>query len=178
VLNSSVYSAPDKHEVKEKIAKICREVGASIPVVMAIAQIESNINPTAKRNGKDGCVGLFQLQSGYGGCIGDDRLDIEKSIKCLHLNHQKLKARWLKEFGTWDDFYYYGIHQKGYSGFKELYKNRDKLLADLTPTRRQSVLASKPRKADWKRVTDWWDYYEKKFYKVYNQYKKGLTRYL
>ena len=159
-----------KARTKRKIIEICKEIDAPIPVVMAIASIESNFNTTSKDRG-GACVGIFQLKNGYGGCIGDDRYDLEKSIKALHLNHQKLKARWVKNVGSWDDFYYYGIHQKGFAGFLEIYKNRHKKLSEITPIRCKHILASKPRKADWQCVNDWWEYYENRFYKVYNLYK-------
>ena len=153
-----------------QIIKICNEIDAPVPVVMAIASIESNFNTGSIDRGGS-CVGIFQLKNGYGGCIGDDRLDLEKSIKCLHRNHQILKKRWLKNVDSnWCDFYYYGIHQKGFAGFLEIYKNKDKLLSEITPTRRKSILLSKPSKLNWERVIDWWNYYEKRFYKIYNRY--------
>ena len=56
-------------EVKQKIIKICEEINAPIPVIMAIAGIESNFNPSAKS--KSGTfVGIFQLSNGWGGCNG------------------------------------------------------------------------------------------------------------
>ena len=160
----------DREKTKQQIIQICKEIDASIPVVMAIARIESNFNTKSVDKG-GACVGIFQLKNGYGGCCGADRLDLAKSIKCLHLNHQKLKRRWIKEFGasSWEDWFYYGIHQKGYTGFKEIYKNKDKLLIEISEVRRRSIMLSKPSRLDWERVSDWWDYYRTRFYKVYNE---------
>ena len=166
---SGVGLQANKTETKRRIIEICNEIGASVPVVMSIASIESNFN-TGSIDRSGSCVGIFQLKDGYGGCKGDDRLDLEKSIKALHQNHQKLKSRWLKSVGFWDDFYYYGIHQKGFSGFLEIYNNRYKLLTDISAIRCKTILSSKPRSAEWQSVNDWWLYYENRFYKVYNQY--------
>ena len=139
--------------------------------MMAIAYIESNFNYDAKSKGGN-CVGIFQLLNGYGGCNGDDRLDIEKSIIAVWKQHNRYKARWRKNVSKeWHPFYYYGIHQKGFTGFVEIYKNRNKLLTEISDTRCWSIMISKPKKADWHSVNDWWKYFENKFYKVYNQYK-------
>jgi hypothetical protein len=85
------------NEVKQKIVEVCNRIGAPVPVVMAIASIESNFNPGAKS--KSGTyVGIFQLSNGWGGCNGDDRLDLEKSIKCFwngsKNSHHRDKDRW------------------------------------------------------------------------------------
>jgi hypothetical protein len=64
-------------EIKQKIIEICKKINAPIPVMMAIAETESNFNPSSKS--KSGSyVGIFQLSNGWGGCNGDERLDIEK----------------------------------------------------------------------------------------------------
>ena len=132
-----------KEEVKRKIKEVCNEINAPIPVVMAIAGIESNFNPSAKS--KSGTfVGIFQLSNGWGGCNGDDRLNLEKSIKCLwngsKNSHHRSKDRWKQISNTWDDFYYYGIHQMGFAGFAEIYRNKNKMLSEISETRRKNIL--------------------------------------
>jgi hypothetical protein len=160
-----------KRGTKEKIVSVCTEIGASVPVTMAIASIETGGKFHANAKDKGGaCVGIYQLKTGFGGCVGDDRYCVVKSTKALWNAHRIYKKRWLEEFGEWDDFYYYGIHQKGYAGFKEIYKNRDKKLTEISAVRRRSIMLSKPKKAEWTLVIDWWNYYEKKFYRTYNLY--------
>ena len=160
-----------KDEIKQLIIKVCKEIDAPVPVVMALAAIESNFNPNAKS--KSGTfVGIFQLSNGFGGCIGDSRLDLEKSIRCLWNNHITYKKRWASTGEkSFDDFYYYGIHQQGFAGFREIYLNKDKLLSEISEQRRKNILANKPSGATWNRVSDWWNYFEKKFYNIYNEYK-------
>ena len=141
-----------QEEVKQKIIKVCNEINAPVPVVMAIAGIESNFNPSAKS--KSGTfVGIFQLSSGWGGCNGDERLDLEKSIKCLWNGsknaHHNDKERWKQIDNTWDDFYYYGIHQLGFAGFSDVYKNKNKKLNEISEARRKNILANKPKSAEW-----------------------------
>jgi hypothetical protein len=162
-----------KEKVKQTITKICNEINAPIPVIMAIAGIESNFNPSAKS--KSGTfVGIFQLSNGWGGCNGDDRLDLIKSIKCLWNGsknaHWRDKERWKQISNSWDDFYYYGIHQMGFAGFADIYKNKNKLLSEISETRRKNILANKPKNANWSRVSDWWTYFEKRFYSIYNEH--------
>ena len=161
-------------EVKQKIVEVCKKIDAPIPVIMAIAGIESNFNPSSKS--KSGTfMGIFQLSNGWGGCNGDDRLDLEKSIKCLWNGsknaHYRDKERWKQIDNSWADFYYYGIHQMGFSGFADIYKNRNKLLSEISEARRNNILSNKPSSASWSRVSDWWDYFEKKFYKIYDEHK-------
>jgi hypothetical protein len=154
-------------QTQETILKIGKEIGANVPVLFGIAGIESNFNPSAKS--KSGTyVGAFQLSNGYGGCNGDDRLNLEKSIKCTWNNHSTFKQRWKQIDGSWDDFYYYGIHQMGVSGFKEIYQNRTKLLSEISEARRKNILANKPTKLNWLYVSDWWNYFYDKFYTNYN----------
>ena len=161
----------NKEQVKEAIIKECNQINAPVPVVMAIAGIESNFNPSAKS--KSGTfVGIFQLSSGFGGCTGDSRLDLEKSIKCLWNNHSTYKKRWASTGdNSWDDFYYYGIHQQGFAGFREIYNNKNKLLSEISEARRKNILSNKPSALSWNRVSDWYDYFYKKFYNIYNEYK-------
>jgi len=162
-----------QEEVKNKIIEVCNGINAPVPVVMAIAGIESNFEPSAKS--KSGTYqGIFQLSSGWGGCNGDERLDLEKSIRCLWKNHYTFKERWKQIDNTWDDFYYYGIHQMGFAGFVDIYKNRNKLLTEISEARRNNILSNKPKNADWVRVNDWWNYFEKKFYSIYNEYSSPL----
>lgn len=160
--------------VKQKIVEICNEIGAPIPVVMAIAGIESNFNPNAK-SPSGTYVGIFQLSNGWGGCNGDDRLDLEKSIRCLWNGsknaHWRAKERWKQIDTLWDDFFYYGIHQMGFAGFADIYRNKNKLLNEISEVRRKNILANKPRNAEWHRVSDWWNYFENKFYSIYNEHK-------
>ena len=160
-----------KDEIKQKIIKVCKEIDAPVPVVMALAGIESNFNSSAKS--KSGSyVGIFQLSNGFGGCSGDSRLDLEKSIRCLWNNHSTYKERWSSTGDkSWNDFYYYGIHQQGFAGFREIYLNKNKMLNEISEQRRKNILANKPSGVSWSRVSDWWNYFEKKFYSIYNEYK-------
>jgi len=124
---SDAFLLKDKKDlVKQQIIAICKEINAPVPVVLAIARIESNFNTKSVDKGGS-CVGIYQMKNGFGGCVGDDRYDLEKTTKALWKAHQIYKNRWLKEVGTWNDFYYYGIHQKGFAGFVEIYKNRHNL---------------------------------------------------
>ena len=162
-----------KDEVKLIIKKVCKEIGAPVPVIMAIAGIESNFNPGAKSSSGT-FVGIFQLSNGWGGCTGDARLDLEKSIKCLWNGsknaHYRDRERWKQIDNSWDDFYYYGIHQMGFAGFSDIYKNRHKKLSEISEARRKNILANKPKNADWNNVSDWWNYFESKFYNIYNEH--------
>lgn len=157
-----------KDEVKHILASVGKEIGANVSVLFGVAGIESNFNPSSRS--KSGTyMGIYQLSNGWGGCIGDDRLDLLKSIKCFWNNHSTYKQRWLSSGTTsWDDFYHYGIHQQGFAGFSEIYKNRNSLLIDLSSARQKSILSNKPSSASWDRVSDWWDYFYKKFYVNYN----------
>ena len=165
-----------KDEIKRKIIEVCNAINAPIPVLMAIAGIESNFNPNAVS--KSGTyVGIFQLSNGWGGCNGNDRFNLEKSIKCFWNGsknaHHRDKERWKQISNTWDDFYYYGIHQMGFAGFADIYRNRNKLLSEISEARRNNILANKPKSAEWQRVADWWNYFEKRFYTIYNEYSRG-----
>jgi hypothetical protein len=153
-----------KDEIKKVLVEVGSEIGANIPVLFGIAGVESNFNPNAKS--KSGTYqGIFQLSNGWGGCNGDDRFDLEKSIKCLWKNHSTYKQRWQNTGdATWNDFYYYGIHQMGFAGFREIYLNKNKLLSDISEARRKNILANKPSALSWNKVSDWWNYFEKKFY--------------
>jgi hypothetical protein len=115
------------------------------------------------------------LTHGWGGCNGDDRLDIAKSVRCLwngsSTAHHNDKERWKQVDNSWNDFYHYGIHQMGFAGFREIYENKNKLLSEISETRRKNILANKPSSADWVRVSDWWNYFENKFYKIYNEHR-------
>jgi hypothetical protein len=140
---------------------------------MAIAGIESNFNPSSKS--KSGTYwGIFQLSNGWGGCNGDDRLDLVKSIKCFwngsKNSHYRDKERWKQIDNSWDDFYYYGIHQQGFAGFKDIYVNRNKKLSEVSDATRNRILNNKPSSATWSNVNDWWNYFRNKFYSIYNQY--------
>jgi hypothetical protein len=73
----------------------------------------------------------------------------------------------------WDDFFYYGIHQMGFAGFSDIYRNRNKLLSEISASRRNNILANKPSKLEWNRVSDWWDYFANRFYKIYNEHKSS-----
>jgi len=53
-----------KNEVKKIIIEVCNQIGAPVPVVMAIAGIESNFNPNAK-SPSGTFVGIFQLSNGW-----------------------------------------------------------------------------------------------------------------
>ena len=162
-----------KDEVKKKIVEICNKINAPVGVVMAIAGIESNFNPSAKsRSGT--YQGIFQLSNGWGGCIGDERLDLEKSIRCLWNNHSTFKDRWKQISNIWDDFFYYGIHQMGYAGFVDIYKNRNKLLSEISEARCNNILSNKPKNIEWVRVSDWWNYFERRFYSIYNEHSSLL----
>jgi len=168
----------NKNEVKKIIIEVCNQIGAPVPVVMAIAGIESNFNPSAIS--KSGTfVGIFQLSNGWGGCNGDTRLDLVKSIKCFwngsNNAHFRDKERWKQISNSWDDFYYYGIHQMGFAGFADIYRNKNKLLSEISETRRRNILANKPSRLEWHRVSDWWNYFEKKFYSIYNEHKYSIT---
>jgi len=169
---SDAFLLKDKKDlVKQQIIAICKEINAPIPVVLAIARIESNFNTKSVDRGGS-CVGIYQMKNGFGGCVGDDRYCLEKTTKALWKIHATYKQRWLKQIdSTWNDFYYYGIHQKGFAGFVEIYKNRHKKLNEISAVRRNSILASKPSSANWNDVNDWWCYFENRFYKIYNQYK-------
>ena len=160
--------------VKQKILEVCNLIGAPVPVVMAIAGIESNFNPSAKS--KSGTyIGIFQLSNGWGGCKGDARYDLEKSIRCLWNGssnaHYRDRERWRQIDDSWDDFYHYGIHQMGFAGFRDVYRARGKKLSEISESRRKNILANKPSSAEWSDVNDWWNYFETKFYKIYNEHK-------
>ena len=59
----------------------------------------------------------------------------------------------------------------GFAGFADIYRNRNKLLSEISEARRKNILANKPANADWQRVFDWWNYFENKFYSIYNEHK-------
>ena len=55
----------------------------------------------------------------------------------------------------------------GFAGFADIYRNRNKLLSEISEARRKNILANKPASADWQRVSDWCDFAgEIKTYKV------------
>ena len=58
----------------------------------------------------------------------------------------------------------------GFAGFSDIYRNRGKLLTEISEARRNNILANKPSSATWIRVSDWWNYFEKKFYNIYNEH--------
>ncbi|MCL2040052.1 MAG: hypothetical protein FWG85_06455 [Bacteroidetes bacterium] len=157
-----------KDEVKLNIAKIGKEIGANVPVLFGVAGIESNFNPSSKS--KSGTyVGIYQLSNGWGGCKDDDRLDLAKSIKCFWYNHSTYQKRWAETGDkSWDDFYHYGIHQQGFAGFRDIYKNKNKLISEISEARQKSILSNKPSSLSWNKVSDWWDYFYKKFYANYD----------
>jgi hypothetical protein len=152
-----------RDEAQDMIARVGKEIGANVPVLFGIAYIESNFNENSKNGGH---WGAFQLADGWGGCKGNDRLDLEKAIKCTWKNHSTYQTRWDAAGNTdWDNFYHYGIHQMGFVGFLEVYRNRNKSLNDISVARKNNIINNKPKDAVWTEVSDWWNYFYKKFYK-------------
>jgi len=170
-----------KEEVIKKIVEACNEIGAPVPVLLAIASMESSLNQNSK-SGSGTYWGLFQFNNGWAdGCIyGNDRLDIEKSVKAFwnkcKNSHYRDKERWKQIDNNWNDFYYYGIHQQGFSGFSQIYKSLDKTLNQISSARKNNILKNKPNNMNWTNVQDWFDYFRNKFYSLYNDYKKYDNR--
>jgi hypothetical protein len=112
--------------------------------MLAIAHIESGEDLLA--NDTDGHVGTFQLSNGYGGCTGADRYDVAKSVRCTWSQLKRFKPEFVRVFGdsAWQDWMYYMLHQQGSAGWREIWKNRNGKINDLSQARRSDVRGNIP----------------------------------
>jgi hypothetical protein len=87
---------------------------------------------------------LYQLSDGKGGCVGDARNDVVKSTNCTWKSIESNKQNFEKEFGVWEDWFAYGMHQQGLTGFKTLYRNRNKRVTELEAARQNAIRTNTP----------------------------------
>lgn len=159
-----------KAAVISQIGKVCDEIGANAPLMLAFAYVESSFNPNAGNGGK--YVGLYQLSDGYGGCKGVQRNDIRQSTICCWKQIQSNKATFMNEYSSWQDWYAYGMHQQGVAGFKYLIRNKDKRISDIDAPRRTAVINNTPsiHKGKFVYVRDFLNHWQNKIDSLMQEY--------
>ncbi|MDR0927190.1 MAG: hypothetical protein LBO69_05425 [Ignavibacteria bacterium] len=130
-------------QVIEIIRQTCDEINATTPLMLAIASAETGGKFTTDGSNAK-YAGVFQLASGYGGCVGTDRLDVARATKCTWLHIQQDKANFINTQGVWEDWFAYCIHQQGLAGFKEIYRNRNNKLSSLSSARQNEIKGNLP----------------------------------
>jgi hypothetical protein len=158
---------------KDIVVAVCKEVGANIPLMLAIAHIETGGKFNADAGKGKTFVGLYQLSNGYGGCKGDERLDVRKSTLCTWKQIENNKQNFIKEFGYWEDWFAYGIHQQGLSGFKYLLENRDKRVTAIDKARQDRITSNIPKSLTVTYVRDFLDYWKNRINGLMDTYKGG-----
>lgn len=163
-----------------QIINSCKKIGANAPIMLAFAKIESNFKIDVCSKSKTYC-GLYQLSNGYGGCIGDERTKVDSSVRCTWRKMQENKLTWLKnQTFNWEDWFYYGMHQQGYSGFVYLLSNSNKKITDIEPARYNAIINNLP-KVELNKiiyVSDFLKYWKNRFekeVKFYNYVSPALT---
>jgi len=142
-----------------EIRRVCKEIGANAPLMLAIASLESSLNPNAAS--KSGTfVGLYQLSNGYGGCTGDQRKNIAAATRCTWSQIQRNKAQWHNDFSNWEDWFAYGMHQQGVAGFKTLYRNRNLKVTELPQARQNAIKTNSPAGLKVVYVSDFLNYWK------------------
>lgn len=114
-----------KEEILSILKKVSDETGFKYCSLVAMATIESNLNPNAHRGGSS-FYGLFQIAVGYGGIKLTDIYDPEKNTKAAIKKMQENKEKWIKSNRMWNDVYYYIMHQQGYCGAALIFDNKSK----------------------------------------------------
>ena len=165
-----------RENVITEIRKICKEIGANAPLMLAIASLESSLNPNA--TSKSGTfVGLYQLSNGYGGCTGDVRKDIAASVKCTWSQIERNKGLWHNDFKEWEDWFAYGMHQQGVAGFKTLYRNRNSKVSALPEARQKAIITNSPSALKPVYVRDFLNYWKDRVNGRIKEYsKEGVSQ--
>jgi hypothetical protein len=131
-------------QVIEQITTTAKFINAPTPLLLAIANVETG---GTFKNGSSTSAkysGVFQLASGYGGCSASSRNDVAEATKCTWKQIVTKKSNFVKEFGTWNDWFAYGLHQQGLAGFKEIYRNRNNKLSSLSSARQNAIKGNLP----------------------------------
>jgi hypothetical protein len=118
-------------------------------------------------------VGLYQLSNGKGGCSGTDRNDISKDNRACAWKSIKInKENFIKEFNYYEDWFSYGMHQQGLSGFKDIWRNRDKKFNEISQARQRNMNNNVPSKmrGNMQMVSDFIDYWKERINKLIKSY--------
>jgi len=174
-----------------KIKYECCELNEKdkIPLMLTFAEIESTMGIKLNRRGSQ-FKGVFQIGSDYPKdkryephCSNCDFMyDIKCSLICVLAANKIHKHIWdtykdyqWKEKGKWEEWFYYGIHQQGLEGFRNIYKkvtkNTDRILA----TTHENINNNKPTKLKKENLitTEEWFYgWQEEFNEKFRRYNK------
>lgn len=122
-------------------------------------------------------AGVYQLASGYGGCVGDARLDVTKATKCTWSRLEHYKKNLISEFGAnqFQDYWLYMAHQQGLAGFKYLWRNKNQRISSIKEARRKAIYSNAPKSVNLVYVSDFLSYWKNRFNSLMKKYEDYST---